>query len=41
MRVSQILEGGIRRINLGGKAMTNYLKDLVSYRCGVGYACVS
>ncbi|GFR49305.1 hypothetical protein Agub_g11327 [Astrephomene gubernaculifera] len=28
----QILEGGVRRINLGGKAMTNYLKELVSYR---------
>ncbi|GLC40786.1 hypothetical protein PLESTB_000022800 [Pleodorina starrii] len=28
----QVLEGGVRRINLGGKAMTNYLKELVSYR---------
>lgn len=28
----QVLESGIRRINLGGKAMTNYLKELVSYR---------
>lgn len=23
---------GIRRINVGGKALTNYLKELVSYR---------
>ncbi len=23
---------GVRRINLGGKALTNYLKELVSYR---------
>ncbi|KAG2424372.1 hypothetical protein HXX76_014581 [Chlamydomonas incerta] len=28
----QVLEGGVRRLNLGGKAMTNYLKELVSYR---------
>ncbi|KXZ55494.1 ARP6 protein [Gonium pectorale] len=28
----QVLEGGVRRINLGGKLMTNYLKELVSYR---------
>lgn len=28
----QLLEGGIRRINLGGKALTNYFKELVSYR---------
>ncbi len=28
----QVLDTGIRRINLGGKAMTNYLKELVSYR---------
>lgn len=24
---------GVRRINLGGKALTNLLKELVSYRC--------
>ncbi|KAG2501776.1 hypothetical protein HYH03_000276 [Edaphochlamys debaryana] len=28
----QVVESGVRRINLGGKAMTNYLKELVSYR---------
>ena len=27
-----ILDTGIRRLNLGGKLMTNYLKELVSYR---------
>ena len=27
-----ILDAGIRRLNLGGKLMTNYLKELVSYR---------
>lgn len=29
-----VLLEGVRRINLGGKALTNYLKELVSYRCG-------
>ena len=29
----QLLEDGVRRINLGGKALTNYFKELVSYRC--------
>lgn len=29
----QLLGGGVRRINLGGKALTNYFKELVSYRC--------
>ena len=24
---------GVRRINIGGKALTNHLKELVSYRC--------
>lgn len=28
----QVLEAGVKRINMGGKAMTNYLKELVSYR---------
>lgn len=28
----QLLESGIRRINLGGKALTNYFKELISYR---------
>lgn len=28
----QLLEPAIRRINLGGKALTNYFKELVSYR---------
>ena len=28
----QILESGVKRINIGGKALTNYLKELVSFR---------
>ena len=28
----QGLRNGIRRVNLGGKALTNYLKEMVSYR---------
>lgn len=28
----QVLLEGVRRINLGGKALTNYLKELVSFR---------
>ena len=32
----RVLPSGVRRINLGGKALTNYLKELVSYRCGSG-----
>ena len=28
----RVLPSGVRRINLGGKALTNYLKELVSYR---------
>ena len=28
----RVLRSGIRRVNLGGKALTNYLKELVSYR---------
>ena len=28
------LAAGVRRIDLGGKALTNYLKELVSYRRG-------
>ena len=28
----QLLESGIKRINLGGKALTNYFKELISYR---------
>lgn len=28
----QVLPSGVRRINLGGKALTNYMKELVSYR---------
>lgn len=27
-----VLESGVRRLNLGGKLLTNYLKELVSYR---------
>ena len=27
-----ILYNGVRRLNLGGKVLTNYLKELVSYR---------
>lgn len=27
-----ILDSGVRRQNLGGKVLTNYLKELVSYR---------
>ncbi len=32
----RVLPSGVRRINLGGKALTNYLKELVSYRRGSG-----
>jgi actin-related protein 6 len=28
----QLIEGGVKRINIGGKAMTNYLKETLSYR---------
>jgi hypothetical protein len=28
-----VLERGVRRIDLGGKALTNHLKELVSFRC--------
>ena len=28
----RVLSGGVRRINVGGKALTNFLKELVSYR---------
>eukprot|EP00884_Botryococcus_braunii_P010265 jgi/Botrbrau1/1923/Bobra.0005s0028.1 len=31
-----LLPDGVRRINLGGKALTNYFKELVSYR-GVNF----
>ena len=31
-----VLWPAVRRINLGGKALTNYLKELVSYRCSPG-----
>jgi actin-related protein 6 len=27
-----VLQKGVRRIDLGGKALTNYLKELVSFR---------
>lgn len=27
------IPAGTRRINIGGKLLTNYLKELVSYRC--------
>ena len=27
-----VLDVGVRRLNLGGKVLTNYLKELVSYR---------
>ena len=27
-----VLYNGVRRLNLGGKVLTNYLKELVSYR---------
>ena len=33
-----ILYNGVRRLNLGGKVLTNYLKELVSYRWGRGAA---
>jgi hypothetical protein len=29
-----VIPVGIKRINLGGKALTNYMKELVSYRYG-------
>lgn len=28
----RVVRGAVRRVNLGGKALTNYLKELVSYR---------
>lgn len=28
----QVQLAGVKRLNLGGKALTNYLKELVSYR---------
>lgn len=28
----RIMDQGVRRINLGGKVLTNYLKELVTYR---------
>lgn len=28
----RVLAAGVRRIDLGGKALTNYMKELVSYR---------
>ena len=34
------LQGAVRRINVGGKALTNYFKELVSYRCASSSACV-
>ena len=33
----RVLPSGVRRINLGGKALTNYLKELVSYRRDSGW----
>ena len=29
-----VLDTGVQRLNLGGKVLTNYLKELVSYRQG-------
>jgi len=29
---ARVMRKGVRRVNLGGKALTNYLKELVSYR---------
>jgi actin-related protein 6 len=29
---NRVVSGAVKRINLGGKALTNYLKELVSYR---------
>jgi actin-related protein len=29
---------GVKRINVGGKLLTNYLKELVSYRYAYAYA---
>ena len=28
----QLLDIGVRRVNIGGKMLTNYFKELVSYR---------
>jgi hypothetical protein len=28
----RVLAGAVRRIDLGGKALTNFMKELVSYR---------
>lgn len=36
----RLLESSVRRINLGGKLLTNYFKELVSYRCEGGCVCV-
>ena len=30
----RVIPAGIKRIDLGGKALTNYMKELVSYRYG-------
>lgn len=30
----RVFRSAARRVNLGGKALTNYLKEVVSYRCG-------
>ena len=34
------LPGAVRRINVGGKALTNYFKELVSYRRASSSVCV-
>ena len=28
-----VLQSGVKRINVGGRLLTNFLKELVSYRC--------
>ncbi len=36
----RLLLSAAKRINVGGKALTNYLKELVSYRCACVCVCV-
>lgn len=35
----RVLPAAIRRVDLGGKALTNFMKELVSYRCRVSGVC--
>ena len=35
----RVLHPAVRRLNVGGKALTNYFKELVSYRCVHAVSC--